>query len=209
MSLAVVDRDHDAIAHHPFRAETEAKGLDGFFAESALGEVRVIDFEMLELEAQGLVLGDRLVLGLRLWLIGFAAIDLCWSLTPFLWSWFVKSLEGFFQVKPFSDQPCGLSNADVFHLRYEVEDVASGFTTAEAIPAVFRDADAEGGWVFAFVNRAAASQLIIIGLTQVLQQTVMLKDLSDGHTVFNDLEVHVGSRAISGHGIPFDWVQIE
>mgnify|MGYP001564620820 CR=1 FL=1 len=79
-----------------------------------------------------------------------------------------------------------LGSGHLLHLGDKIEDIAAAL---EAIPAVFADADVEGGFVISAMNRAGASEAVAIAV-QFRYEVVMLQNLKDGDLALYGAKVH-------------------
>jgi hypothetical protein len=73
----------------------------------------------------------------------------------------------------------------------KLDDIATGLTSREAVPEVFRDADHEGGGVVAAVDGAGADESIA-AFFEVVGQTLGSEDLRDRDGLLEKLEVEMG-----------------
>ena len=84
----------------------------------------------------------------------------------------------------------GFPEADVFHQRDEVDDVAAAATTAEAVETVLARGNSERGRILALVDGAGTRDPVAV-LLEGGHQPIVFENLDDADPGFDILEVHI------------------
>jgi hypothetical protein len=84
-----------------------------------------------------------------------------------------------------------LSVAQVVESANQIDDIATGLASREAVPEVFGDTDHEGRGVVATVDGAGTDEFITL-FFEVVGQTLGSKDVGDRDGLLEKLEVEMG-----------------
>jgi hypothetical protein len=125
-----MDWNSDVICHYSFFAKTYAKFGNGFLGQTALPQIGMLDFQMLQRKGKWFVLG----IGQQFWPWW------CLLFREFLWDdpcWTLRACSfGGTNLKPASDEFGRFMETYIFFEADKINDIAATLTFSETVPTI-------------------------------------------------------------------------